>query len=75
MFNIMDIIVIIIILLSVLLGYKKGFVRTAMNLLSFFVAIGLALMFYKPLAIILTENTGIDDWIIDNLTNKAENEK
>lgn len=75
MFNVIDIIVILIILISVFLGYKKGFVRTAVSLLSFFVAIGLALLFYKPLAIILTENTTIDDWIIMNITsNHDDNE-
>ena len=76
MFNVIDIIVILIILISVFLGYKKGFVRTAVSLLSFFVAIGVALLFYKPLAIILTENTTIDDWIIMNITsNHDDNEK
>lgn len=75
MFNVIDIIVILIILISVFLGYKKGFVRTAVSLLSFFVAIGVALLFYKPLAIILTENTTIDDWIIMNITsNHDDNE-
>ena len=76
MFNVIDIIVIVIILISIFLGYKKGFVRTAINLLSFFIAIGLALVFYKPLAVILTENTTIDDWIIDNITSSNNaNEK
>ena len=76
MFNVIDIIIIVIILISIFLGYKKGFVRTAINLLSFFIAIGLALVFYKPLAVILTENTTIDDWIIDNITSSNNaNEK
>lgn len=72
MFNIIDVIVILIILLSVFMGYKKGFIKTVINLASFFVAIALALMFYKPLAVILTENTEIDDWIISNIASSEE---
>ena len=69
MFNVMDIIVIAIILISVYFGYKKGFVKSAISLLSFFVAIGLAVTFYKPLAVILTENTTIDDWIVESIVS------
>lgn len=69
MFHLMDILVMIWILISAFLGYKKGFVKSAINLVAFFVAIGLALMFYKPLAVILTENTKIDDWIIEGIVS------
>lgn len=69
MLNIIDIVVLLIILISVYSGYKKGFIKTVVSLLSFFIAIGLALMFYKPLAIILTENTTIDNWIVENITS------
>lgn len=72
MFNLVDIAVIAIILFSVFVGYKKGFIRAAISLVSFFVAIGVALMFYKPLAVILTENTLIDDWIIENISAIGE---
>ena len=67
MFNLIDIIVLAIILISAFVGYKRGFVKTAVGLVAFFVAIGLSLMFYKPLAVILTEKTSIDDWIVENL--------
>lgn len=75
MFNLIDVAVIAIILFSVFVGYKKGFIRTAISLISFFVAIGVALMFYKPLAVILTENTLIDDWIIENISAIGEKEE
>lgn len=74
MFNLIDIVVIAIIGFSVYTGYKKGFIRAAISLVSFFVAIGVALMFYKPLAVIITENTLIDDWIIENISSIGENE-
>ena len=72
MFNIIDLIVILVIMLSVFFGYKKGFIRTVVSLLSFFIAIGMALLFYKPFAVILTENTTIDDWIIENIISKED---
>lgn len=67
--NIMDILVLIIILVAAFLGYKKGLVKTAVHFVSFFVAIGVALMFYRPLAATLTENTAIDEWVVEHLSN------
>jgi len=67
--NLMDIITIAVILLSAFIGYKRGLVKTAFGFVSFFVAIGVALLFYKPLALILTEKTTIDDWIIEKIEN------
>ena len=74
MFNLIDIITIAVILISAFVGYKRGLVKTAFSLLSFFVAIGLALLFYKPLALILTEKTTIDDWIIERVENNGSSE-
>ncbi len=67
MFNLIDVIVIAVLLLSAFIGYKRGMVKTIIGFTSFFVAIGVAMLFYKPLAIILTEKTQIDEWIIENL--------
>ena len=69
MFNLMDIVLILIIALSGFIGYKIGFVKTAINMFSFVIALVLALLFYKPLAIILTEKTTIDDWIIEKVVD------
>ena len=74
MFNLIDVVVILIILLSAFIGYKRGFVKTIISLFSFFIAIGVAVMFYKPLAVILTENTTIDDWVRDRIVNSRVNE-
>ncbi len=71
MFNLIDIITLAVILISAFVGYKRGLVKTAFSLLSFFIAIGVALLFYKPLALILTEKTTIDDWIIDRVENNG----
>ena len=58
MFNIADLIVIIIVGLTTFIGYKKGFVKTAFGMASFIVALFLAVTFYKPMANVLSEKTG-----------------
>ncbi len=76
MFNLMDIVIILIVALFGFIGYKIGFVKTAINMFSFVVAVGLALLFYKPLAVILTEQTSIDDWVIEKVVDyKYKNEE
>ena len=69
MFNLIDVILIGIVLIAGFIGYKVGFVKTVISFLSIFIALGLALCFYKPLAVILTENTEIDNWIEDRIMN------
>ena len=57
----MDLIIIAILVLSIIMGYKKGLTGSLIKLLSFIIAIVLAFVFYKPLANIVIENTQIDD--------------
>ena len=75
MFNYIDIILIAIIGITAFAGYKLGLVKMAVSLLSFFVAVGVALFFYKPLAVILTENTKIDDYIINHIIQSGDTYK
>ena len=72
MFNLIDVIVIAVILISTFVGYKRGFVKTVLSFLSFFIAIGVSLAFYKPLAVILTEKTTIDEWVIEKIETVKE---
>ncbi len=69
MFNLIDVIVLAVILIMGFVGYKMGFVKTIISLLSFFIAVGIALAFYKPLAVILTEKTDVDEWIIEKVVH------
>jgi uncharacterized membrane protein required for colicin V production len=71
MFSWVDIVVIIIVLISTFMGYKRGFFKTLYGLLAFFVAIFLAFSFYKPLSTYLKNNTNIDEWIIANMQIKT----
>lgn len=59
-----------IVLLFVFLGYKRGLVKVAFKLCTFFIAIILAFMLYKPVAKIVIENTNIDETIETKITDK-----
>lgn len=65
-----DLIVLAIVLLFVFLGYKRGLVKVAFKLCTFFIAIILAFMLYKPIAKIVIENTNIDETIETKITDK-----
>lgn len=78
MFNIADIIVIVIILITTFMGYKKGFVKTGFGILSFFIAIALTFMFYKPVMSLIKEKTNFENLLYEylysmNLDEKADN--
>ena len=65
-----DLMVLSIVLLFVFLGYKRGLVKVAFKLCTFFIAIILAFMLYKPVAKIVIENTNIDETIETAITRK-----
>lgn len=65
-----DLMVLSIVLLFVFLGYKRGLVKVAFKLCTFFIAIILAFMLYKPVAKIAIENTNIDETIETKITDK-----
>lgn len=58
---VIDLILIGIIALFTFLGYKQGLVKAAIKILSFFIAIVVALAIYKPVSGIIINNTSIDD--------------
>ena len=65
-----DLMVLSIVLLFVFLGYKRGLLKVAFKLCTFFIAIILAFMLYKPVAKIVIENTNIDETIETKITDK-----
>ncbi len=69
MFNLADIVVILVIGIAVFSGYKKGFIKTSFGILSFILAIVLTFMFYKPVMVYLKDNTQIEEWITEYLYN------
>ena len=58
---IIDLIIIAIILLFTFLGHKRGLVKVAFKLCTFFIAIVVAFLLFKPVAGLVIEKTTIDE--------------
>ncbi len=73
---ILDIIILVIMTMSIFLGYKKGLIRVAVKLFAFLIALVVAFVFYKPVSNLIIENTQIDQKIksiiIENGTQELE---
>lgn len=54
-----DIVVIAVLALCIFLGYKKGLIKVAVRILSFILAMIIALVLYEPISRYITENTEI----------------
>lgn len=74
MWIVSDLIVVAIIALFTFLGYKQGLVKAAIKILSFFIAIIVALVLYKPISNIVIKNTSIDDNIKNTIIEKIRPE-
>lgn len=76
-----DLIIIAIIALSIFIGYKQGLLKSLIKIVSFFIAIIVALTLYKPVSRAIINNTSIDDNIKNviveriNIDNRNEDEK
>ena len=67
-----DLIIIAVIALSIFLGYKKGLIGVAVEILSFFIAIVLAFVLCGPVATYITQNTTLDDNIQQSIKQTLE---
>lgn len=70
-----DIVIVAILLLSIIMGYKKGLVNVIFNLCAFLVAIIITVILYKPIAGIVINNTQIDENIEQTIIEKGTSEK
>lgn len=59
----LDLIIIGIIVLSTFLGYKQGLIKVAFKIVSFFIAVVITLILYKPVTNIIINNTTWDETI------------
>lgn len=66
----LDLIIILVIALFTFIGYKRGLVKTAINILSFFIALAISIMLYKTVGNIVINNTQIDEKIEAAITSK-----
>ena len=64
---VVDIVIIAIIILSTLLGYRRGLISLAIGLVSFVIALVLTLILYKPISNFVIEYTSIDDMISNSI--------
>lgn len=74
MFNFVDVIGIIVVVLCAIMAYKKGFVKTFFGFISTFLAIILAFSLCNVGVSVIKDNTGIDEWIEDTITNSLNYE-
>ena len=75
----MDLIIIAILVLSIIMGYKKGLINVIFNIFAFFIALIATIILYRPVANIIINNTEIDDKIksaiINNITEEKQSEE
>lgn len=69
---VIDIIIILFILASVFLGYKKGLISLAINILAFIIAMVVTLLLYKPIGNIIINNTTVDEKLQQMIQTKIE---
>lgn len=65
-----DIFVILIIMLCILIGYKKGLIKVAVRLLSFIAALIVALILYTPISNYIIENTEVVPSLKETIQSK-----
>ncbi len=70
----MDIILIAILVLNVIIGYKKGLINVIFNICAFLLAIVITIILYKPVSNIIIENTNIKENIKTTIMNNNKNE-
>lgn len=70
---IVDIIIILIMALCIFIGYKRGLIKVAVNILGFFLAIIISLTLYNPVSNFIINNTKIKDNIKESIRGTVEN--
>jgi len=71
---ILDISILLIMTISIFLGYKKGLVKVAVKLCAFLIAVIVTFMFYKPVSNLIIENTQVDQKIKSIIIEKGTKE-
>lgn len=67
----LDILLIAILLISIILGYKKGLINVAFNLCAFIIALIITLVLYKPITNFVIDNTEFDEKIESVIIEKG----
>lgn len=76
---VLDILILLILVINVFVGYKKGLIKLAVSLVAVLISIIITLILYKPVSNLIIDNTQIDEkiesTIIKNSTDNHENEE
>lgn len=67
MFLVVDLVIIAILLLCIFVGYKRGLTGSLIKILSFVLALVIALILFKPVSSFVVNNTKVDDKIKDSI--------
>ena len=70
---IIDVIILLLILISTYLGYRKGLVSLAVSLIGFIAAIIITVVFYRPIGNLIINNTSLDERLQVTIQQKVEN--
>ncbi len=68
---VVDLIILLIILLSVFLAYRKGLILLAVGIISFIVAIVVTVLVYRPISNLVINTTEIDEMIENSIYEQA----
>lgn len=68
---VVDIIIILIVLISALLAYRKGLMSLAVQLLATIISILIIIVIYKPVSNFIINTTGIDEYIQNGILEKV----
>ena len=71
---IIDIVLVLFVLASVYLGYKKGLVSVAVSLIAFIAAIVITLVLYRPIGNLIIEKTDWDEKLQQTIQEKLQGE-
>ncbi len=69
---VLDVIIIVLILLSTFLGYKKGLVSLGINLVAFVLALIISFILYRPIGNVIINTTQIDENIQKTIEKNIE---
>lgn len=72
---VVDLIIIAIIVLSTIIGYRRGLIKSAIKICSFIIAIIVTLILYKPVANAIITNTQIDENIQTTIEKNIKGEE
>lgn len=64
---IVDLVIVLTLLVSAFMGYRKGLTSIIFKLIIFLASLIIAFMLYKPIANYIMDNTQIDEWLTEKM--------